>query len=324
MATHRTPMHRSCTIDSVFVYKLCVRWCVAVDVCVSRENQERSNYCSPPRRHMSSSPSGRVASDTAVEETEEGLAAEMQSAVPVTTHRAPSARRGVIYFSRVPRNMRPNEVRAHFSVFGEIFRQKFVPFPRTELPGGRLSSLQFKEGWLEFLDVADAKSAVEQTNAEAVDTKRRRLTYGETWNVRFLPNFQWGDLVNEEEGAKRTEKRREFTARAHERQLTEELRRAIEARIKRKRSHSDAPVAETQEAVEVTEDAGEQRRDAKRRRVTGGSGPAAAPAQQRTPSNTVSAASSSKRPRSASEGAQDAPAQAADRFAALRARATRF
>ncbi len=33
---------------------------------------------------------------------------------------------GVLYFSRVPRDMRPNEIREFFQRFGEIFRQKFI------------------------------------------------------------------------------------------------------------------------------------------------------------------------------------------------------
>ena len=166
-------------------------------------------------------------------------------------------RRGVVYFSQVPRSMRPNEVRCHFASFGEIYRQKFIPFPRRQLRNGRQSSLQFKEGWLEFLDANDARTAVERMNGSPVNSKRRRLCAGDIWNVKLLGDgtFQWGDIVTEEEGVRRDDRQREFVERQKERSLTETLRKAIEARIrKRERAEADSSVPATMSVARTRED----------------------------------------------------------------------
>ena len=178
-------------------------------------------------------------------------------------------RRGVVYFSQVPRSMRPNEVRSHFASFGEIYRQKFIPFPRRQLRNGRQSSLQFKEGWLEFLDANDARTAVERMNGSPVNSKRRRLCAGDIWNVKLLGDgtFQWGDIVTEEEGVRRDDRQREFVERQKERSLTETLRKAIEARIrKRERAEADSSVPATMSVARTREDGHHEGGERRRRR----------------------------------------------------------
>jgi ESF2/ABP1 family protein len=95
---------------------------------------------------------------------------------------------GILYFSRVPRDMRPQEIRSYCSRFGEVFRQRFVAaatntkqakFARKRL--GKDRALQFTEGWVEFYHFADAHTAAEQMNAQPVQVKRRRQCSGELW-----------------------------------------------------------------------------------------------------------------------------------------------
>lgn len=189
------------------------------------------------------------------------------SAAPTTPAAAPPAapsgarrpQRGVVYFSSVPANMRPNEVRAEFERFGEIFRQKFVPFGRNDksseaaaalIAGGATTkkstnasskkaqkeaerNVQFKEGWLEYLYADDARNAVDQMNAHPVFVRRGRRAHGCTWMCRFLEGFQWSDLLAELEGERRSARLEAYEERMRERKLNEQFRSLV-------RSHHDA------------------------------------------------------------------------------------
>ncbi|RNF16823.1 ESF2/ABP1 family protein [Trypanosoma conorhini] len=156
----------------------------------------------------------------------------------------PPARRGVLFFSAIPRDMRPQEVRMHFSEFGTILRQKFTPFPKKERrPGGPLLPLQFRSGYLEFAHAADARRAAAAMNGTSVACKRRRKCHGQLWTVKFLDNFSWDTLLEEREGALRTRRQREAEARSTERAINEAYRAAVLAKGRRKRPRAEAAAA---------------------------------------------------------------------------------
>lgn len=135
--------------------------------------------------------------------------------------------RGVIYFSSIPRNMRPAEIRLHFNKFGEIMRMKFIPFPKKERrPGGPLLPLQFKEGWIEFSRMEDAVKAAQSMNATPVECKRVRKCYGQLWTVKFLESFSFDDLADIREGERRLRRMEEVNAKKEERSINEAFRRA--------------------------------------------------------------------------------------------------
>lgn len=139
-----------------------------------------------------------------------------------------SEERGVIYFSSVPKNMRPVEVRSHFNKFGTILRMKFVPFPKKERrKSGSLVPLQYKEGWIEFAKKASAVAAATEFNATPVQCKRTRKCYGQLWTVKFLKGFNYGDLIDMREGERRIRRMEEVHFQSEERNANEAFRRAV-------------------------------------------------------------------------------------------------
>ncbi|CCW64849.1 unnamed protein product [Phytomonas sp. EM1] len=138
------------------------------------------------------------------------------------------SQRGVLYFSSVPRDMRPPEVRLHFNRFGKILRMKFVPYPKKERrPGGPLLPLQYKEGWMEFASSEDAKFAAATMNGNPVECKRQRRCYGQLWMVKYLDNFYWDTLLEEQEGHRRMRRAAEVEAQQVEREVNEAYRRLV-------------------------------------------------------------------------------------------------
>lgn len=146
--------------------------------------------------------------------------------------RGTPSQRAVVYVSSVPTDMRPNEVRAVFAKYGEIFRQKFVPKPT--LPGRREAAVQFKEGWLEFVSKESATTAVDRLNASPVACRRTRRCYGQNWTCQVLPGFTWDDLVHEREGQRREEQQRRHDAVQKERGINERFRRMVEEARRRR------------------------------------------------------------------------------------------
>eukprot|EP00744_Colponema_vietnamica_P009353 GILI01013307.1.p1 GENE.GILI01013307.1~~GILI01013307.1.p1 ORF type:complete len:230 (-),score=23.36 GILI01013307.1:25-714(-) len=175
-------------------------------------------------------------------------------------HKHAIAERGVLYFSSVPTDMRPNEVRLHFQQFGEVLRQKFVPYTiKHSTSGKRLNAMQFKEGWLEFKNQADAVRAATLLNSKPVGVRRFRKAHGQTWNVKFLPDFSWDRLIEDKETAVRERKVREYKEKESERSANEMFRALVAAKSKRalaaKRQREEEEGIDETEAVveEVTE-----------------------------------------------------------------------
>lgn len=140
---------------------------------------------------------------------------------------------GILYFSRVPRDMRPSEIRDYFSSrFGPVFRQKFVAEAMNTKAAqaikrrlGKSKALQFQEGWLEFTEYKHAFDAARQMNAQPVEVKRKRRAAGEQWCVRCLPpSYRWSDLVTEIEGEKRLRRLKINAELQREREINEAYR----------------------------------------------------------------------------------------------------
>lgn len=147
-----------------------------------------------------------------------------------TTKRAPPTERGVVFLSSIPTNMRPTEVRLHLQQMGEIFRTKFIPFPKKQKPGGRpgdLLPLQFKCGYVEFLSKKDAQKAVELLNGQPVLTKKRRKSYGQLWCLRYMEGFTWGSLAEEREEKSRWRRTLEKSTMDRERAANEAFRQMV-------------------------------------------------------------------------------------------------
>lgn len=193
-----------------------------------------------------------------------GTAAASKPAASSGSVRAPehTRSRGVIYFSSVPTDMRPAEIRNEFERFGPIHRHKFVAAPNKKNAGSSATTamkglrsnglvgnmvakggLQFIEGWLEYDSSAEAQEAANQMNAKEVFVKRRRRCHGQVWNVKYLPGFQWSDLISERETERRADRLEAYEERVKERRLNEQFRRQVAARHKKATGGADHPAA---------------------------------------------------------------------------------
>lgn len=162
-------------------------------------------------------------------------------------HFSSPTQRGVVYFNSVPRDMRPQEVRLHFNTFGEIRRMRFIPFPKkARRQGGPLLPLQFKEGWMEFAKAADAETAAMMMNGKPVNVKRQRRCYGQLWTAKFVEDYTWDSLLEEQEGRRRDRRAAEVDAHREERSLNEAYRRLVlKSHQQRRRSAPRRPEEES-------------------------------------------------------------------------------
>ncbi|KAI2638231.1 Pre-rRNA-processing protein ESF2 [Xylaria nigripes] len=112
---------------------------------------------------------------------------------------------GVIYLSRIPPFMKPGAVRTIFERFGKINRVYLAPEDaqvRTRrIQQGQNRKKNFNEGWLEFINKADAKSAVELLNgttlAEIGMAKKGSYYRDDIWSLRYLNGFKWHNLTEQ-------------------------------------------------------------------------------------------------------------------------------
>lgn len=180
-----------------------------------------------------------------------------------------ASKRGVIYFSSLPPNLSPHEIRLHFNKFGAIRRMKFVPYPKKERrPGGPLLPLRYKEGWMEFERAEDGEAAATHMNTSPVDCKRRRKCYGQLWTVKYLEDFEWSDLAEEREDARRMRRASVVAARRDEYDMNEQYRRLVAARSSARRAREQRAEGDASEGeAEKEQETDDVARPARRRRL---------------------------------------------------------
>ena len=97
---------------------------------------------------------------------------------------------GVVFLARVPPFMAPHEVRSHFIKFGEIGRVYLTPAAKN-------SSRRplFIDGWIEFINKRDAKTAVMALHGQLVGGKKSSRFHDDMWCLKYLEEFKWSDLT---------------------------------------------------------------------------------------------------------------------------------
>ena len=115
-------------------------------------------------------------------------------------------RRGIVYLSRLPPNMKPQKVRHLLEQYGDIGRvylaaeDKSVRRSRkqaTKDGSKKNSSKRYTEGWVEFEDKTEAKLAAQLLNGQPMGGKKRSSTYYDLWCIKYLPKFSWDHLTEE-------------------------------------------------------------------------------------------------------------------------------
>lgn len=108
---------------------------------------------------------------------------------------------GVVYLSRIPPTMTPQELRRYLEPFGRVGRIYLAPDEKTA-KGGRVSSkdlrarrrARFTEGWAEFLRKKDAKSVALALNGTMMGGKKSSRFHDDIWNIKYLKGFKWHNL----------------------------------------------------------------------------------------------------------------------------------
>ncbi|KAI0182416.1 Pre-rRNA-processing protein ESF2 [Xylaria flabelliformis] len=114
-------------------------------------------------------------------------------------------RSGVVYISRIPPFMKPGTVRSIFERFGKINRVYLSPedpqVRARRIQQGQNRKKNFNEGWLEFIQKGDAKTAVEMLNgttlAEVGMAKKGSYYRDDIWSLRYLKGFKWHNLTEQ-------------------------------------------------------------------------------------------------------------------------------
>eukprot|EP00834_Sanchytrium_tribonematis_P001565 NODE_39_length_35218_cov_0.479655.p28 type:complete len:198 gc:universal NODE_39_length_35218_cov_0.479655:28651-29244(+) len=110
----------------------------------------------------------------------------MEKAFELLGHKKDNS--GIVYLSRVPPFMKVEKVRHLFSKFGNLKRVFLEPFQEKQSK----RKANYKQGWIEFEEVEDAKECAINLNNNSVGG--RGFHSDDLWNVKYLPKFKWHHL----------------------------------------------------------------------------------------------------------------------------------
>ena len=183
-------------------------------------------------------------------------------------------KRGVVYMSRIPPKMGPDQARTLLQEYGEVARIYFAEEDaaaqkRRAASGGSHSTVRrFVEGWIEFAEKKVAKLVAASLNNTPISIRKGNAYVDERWNLKYLRKFNWDFL---------TEK------------LTYE-RRVREAKLKASMMQAKRSNAEFAEAVEKNKAAKHAQQRIEKKRAAAGAGD-----NSRVSGGTVDADRSSKK-----------------------------
>lgn len=98
--------------------------------------------------------------------------------------------RGVVYIGRIPPKMSPGHLKSLLARFAPVDRIYLEPFPNSK---GKDQS--FSEGWIEFLDKKDAKSAAVLLNGQPMAQGKKKYYSQDLWCLKYLSGFRWTHLT---------------------------------------------------------------------------------------------------------------------------------
>lgn len=185
---------------------------------------------------------------------------------------------GVVYLSRVPPFMKPQKLRSLLEPYGTINRIFLTPEDPTShtkrVRNGGNKKRSYTDGWVEFVNKANAKHACELLNAKTIGGKKGTYYRDDVWTLLYLKGFKWTHLTAEiaaadaerasrmrAEISKTTKENREFVLNVERSKKMEGMEAKRAAKAKDNAAVSDTQVAnkETTEAsVRKTKKGGER------------------------------------------------------------------
>jgi ESF2/ABP1 family protein len=108
---------------------------------------------------------------------------------------------GVVYLSRIPPFMKPTKLRSLLEPYGAINRIFLTPEDPTShtrrVRNGGNKKRSFIDGWIEFIDKAEAKKACGLLNARTIGGKKGTYYHDDVWNLLYLKGFKWNNLTEQ-------------------------------------------------------------------------------------------------------------------------------
>jgi ESF2/ABP1 family protein len=110
----------------------------------------------------------------------------------------PQNKKGIVYISEIPPKLNLYNLKKIMNYFGSTNRIHLEPRSKTTYSHSTNSMRNnCKEGWIEFLNMKDAKSAASLLNGQVIrkhlyDSKSKGI-----WNLKYLHGFQWKQLIEE-------------------------------------------------------------------------------------------------------------------------------
>lgn len=108
---------------------------------------------------------------------------------------------GVVYLSRIPPFMKPAKLRSLLEPYGAINRIFLTPEDPTShtkrVRNGGNKKRSFADGWVEFINKAEAKQVCELLNAKTIGGKKGSYYHDDVWNLIYLKGFKWNNLTEQ-------------------------------------------------------------------------------------------------------------------------------
>jgi ESF2/ABP1 family protein len=162
-------------------------------------------------------------------------------------------KRGVLYVARIPPRMSPTKLKSLLGQFGPIVRVYLVPEDQTarkhRKKAGGSGSKRYTEGWVEFESKKTAKHVANSLNNTVIANRKHDPHYGDLWNLKYLPKFQWAHLTEKVAYERRVREqklrmetmqaRRETTAYKHAVETGKKIDKIAQRKRKRGEALSD-------------------------------------------------------------------------------------
>ena len=105
-------------------------------------------------------------------------------------------KRGVLYLSRVPRKMNPDQARTLLEEYGEITRiylaEEDASAHKRRAASGGSATRHFIEGWVEFANKSIAKRVAASLNNSPISMRKGNVYVDERWNLKVrVCAWQW-------------------------------------------------------------------------------------------------------------------------------------
>ena len=134
--------------------------------------------------------------------------------------------------------MQVHVLKEMMSLFGAVGRVYLVPIRKVADSKTSIErknfNIPFKHGWVEFIDKKAARKAADMLNGQPIMGKKHVAWSGELWNLRYLKNFKWQNLKEQDEFDENVKRQRMRLEISQSRKEVAEYTKNVEIAIRKK------------------------------------------------------------------------------------------